>query len=109
MSARRPAEPDWVLWDGDCGFCRRSVEWIARHDDAGRFRLVPYQDAPAPPMTPALRAAAPHAVHVVTADGRVLRAGRAFLHVLDRLGWHATARLLRVPGAGGPAARRRLL
>jgi predicted DCC family thiol-disulfide oxidoreductase YuxK len=97
VTRSEPDGRDWVLWDGDCGFCRRSAAWIARHDRAGHFRIVPYQDAPSPPMTPALRAAAAQAVHVVTSDGRVLRAGRACLHILDRLGWSRLVRVLRVP------------
>jgi len=48
-------------------------------------------------MTPALREACARAVHVVTADGRVLRAGRACLFVLERIGWGWPARLLSWP------------
>lgn len=48
-------------------------------------------------MTPALRQACAEAVHVVTADDRVLRAGRAALHVLRVLGWPRLAGLLALP------------
>ena len=48
-------------------------------------------------MTPALRAACARAVHVVTADGRVLRAGRAALFVLQQIGYERWAALLSVP------------
>jgi predicted DCC family thiol-disulfide oxidoreductase YuxK len=58
---------------------------------------VPYQHAPTPPMTDALRIACARAVHVVTPDGRVLRAGPASLRVLERLGFRATATLLSIP------------
>jgi predicted DCC family thiol-disulfide oxidoreductase YuxK len=86
-----------VLWDGRCGFCARCIAWAERRDRAGRLRFLPYQDAPTPPMSPRLHRACARAVHVVTPDGRVLRAGRAALDVLDQLGWHRTARLLAVP------------
>jgi len=86
-----------VLWDGECGLCARAARWIERHDAAGRFRVVAYQQAPAPPMSAELREACARAVHVVTADGRVLRGGRASLHVLEHLGWPRLARLLSVP------------
>lgn len=56
--------------------------------------MVPFQEAPAPPMTPELREACRRAMHVVTADGRVLRAGRATLFVLGELGWRRMARWL---------------
>jgi hypothetical protein len=48
-------------------------------------------------MTPALRDACPRAVHVVRADGTVLRAGRASLHVLGAIGWRRFARVLAWP------------
>lgn len=48
-------------------------------------------------MTPELRAACRRAVHVVTSGGEVLRAGRAALFVLERIGWGRWARLLALP------------
>jgi predicted DCC family thiol-disulfide oxidoreductase YuxK len=48
-------------------------------------------------MTPALRRACARAVHVVTPEGRVLRAGRATMYVLAELGWRRTAALLATP------------
>ena len=48
-------------------------------------------------MTPALHDACERAVHVVTTEGRVLRAGRASLFILERIGWGRLARLLTLP------------
>jgi predicted DCC family thiol-disulfide oxidoreductase YuxK len=89
--------PALLLWDGECGFCRRSAAWAERRDTGHTFRPVPYQQAPSPPMTPELRAACARAVHLVTADGRVLRAGRACLWVLERTGFPLLARVLALP------------
>ena len=91
-----PEQSHWLLWDGDCGFCRRSVEWVRSRDQASEFRAIPYQKAPSPPMTDALRRACADAVHVITPEGNVLRAGRAVLYVLERVGFPRTARILRV-------------
>lgn len=78
----------WLIWDGTCGFCRRAAEWFGRRDVDGRFRIVPYQDCPSPPMTPALREASAQAVQVVRADGTVISGGRAVLFLLQDVGWH---------------------
>jgi predicted DCC family thiol-disulfide oxidoreductase YuxK len=48
-------------------------------------------------MTDVLRIACARAVHVVTPDGRVLRAGGAGLRVLERLGFRGTAAALSIP------------
>lgn len=87
----------WVFWDGECGICGQSVQWICRRDKHGLFQVMPYQTAPEPPMTPELREACRHAMHVVTGDGQVYRAGRATLFVLERLGWVMAARWLALP------------
>jgi predicted DCC family thiol-disulfide oxidoreductase YuxK len=88
----------WIVWDGDCGFCRRAVEWALTRDARGLFQAIPYQEVPSPPMTPALREACRRAVHVRTADGKWLRGGRACLFVLEQTGWPRLARIaLRPP------------
>ena len=89
--------PALLLWDGDCGFCRRSVQWAERRDTGHAFQAVPYQQAPSPPMTPELRAACSRAVHLITPEGTVLRAGRACLWVLERTGYAGLSRVLSLP------------
>jgi hypothetical protein len=57
---------------------------------------MPYQTAPSPPMTPELRAACADAMHVVRADGTLLRGAAATLHLFEAIGYRAPARLLGV-------------
>lgn len=59
--------------------------------------MIPFQRAPYPPMTPELFEACHHAVHVLTSDGRVLRAGRAVLYLFEFLGWRRLAWFLALP------------
>jgi predicted DCC family thiol-disulfide oxidoreductase YuxK len=70
---------------------------VKRKDLQHRFEVVAYQEAPSPPMTPALRSACEQALHVVTADGTVLRGGRACLFIVEGLGWRGLARFLGWP------------
>jgi predicted DCC family thiol-disulfide oxidoreductase YuxK len=51
-------------------------------------------------MTPTLQRACRKAMHVVTADGQTLRAGRAALYVLAAVGYRRLARLLSLPVLG---------
>ena len=46
-------------------------------------------------MTDGLAARCERAVHVILPDGEILSAGRASLYVLDQVGWHALAAVLR--------------
>jgi hypothetical protein len=61
------------------------------------FEAVPYPEASRPPMTDALAEECARAVHVLGPDGTHLRAGRASLFVLERIGFRWPARVLRVP------------
>ena len=88
MKEEIAADRHLVLWDGNCGLCRRAVDWCVAKDVAGRLQFVAYQEAPSPPMDTALEAACTRAVQVLARDGRRLRAGRATLFVLRELGWH---------------------
>ena len=84
----------WLLFDGDCGFCTRVANWLVSRDRHERLRVVAYQEAPSPPMTPELQAACAEALHVITPQGRTLRGGDASIYTLGALGWRALARLL---------------
>ena len=77
--------------------CRRIAAWVRRKDRLNHFITCPYQQAPSPPMTPELYVACEKAVHIVTPDGRVIRAGRASLFILERIGWDRVARILSLP------------
>jgi len=92
-----PSQRHLVLWDGECAFCGRCVDWARERDASGHFEFAPYQSVDAPLMTPALRLACARAVHVCTRDGRTLVAGRAALFILEDLGWRRSSRLLALP------------
>src|SRR5262245_10992734 len=83
----RPSEQEWILFDGDCDFCRRIVTRVGREDNGGWFKTVPYQQADHPAATEDVREACEQAVHVIRRDGSVLKAGEACLYVGHRLGW----------------------
>jgi predicted DCC family thiol-disulfide oxidoreductase YuxK len=84
-----------ILYDGSCGFCRKSAAWALARDPDGRFRAVPYQEASG--LDPALGAACARAVHVVRADGGILKGGRAVLFVLEHTGMPRLARIAARP------------
>jgi len=87
----------WVLWDGACDFCAWSVAQLRRRNAQGRFRVVPFQCAPPELLQRVSPNALPRGVHVITADGRVLRGGRAVLFIGEQLGYGWLTRPLRLP------------
>jgi predicted DCC family thiol-disulfide oxidoreductase YuxK len=95
-----------LIYDGECGMCRRAVEFVRRADRERRIALVPFQDegrvaAFGIPL-PALAAA----MHLVLPDGRVLAGADAAPELLRLLpGWHWVAWVFGVPGVP-PVARR---
>jgi predicted DCC family thiol-disulfide oxidoreductase YuxK len=90
--------PDVLLIDGDCGLCRRSGDWLARHVDDDVLRVVEFQAIGGDEAREALAAATAgldlaEAVTLVGANGTVRRGAAAVLGA----GRH-------VPGLGVAAA-----
>jgi predicted DCC family thiol-disulfide oxidoreductase YuxK len=95
-----------LIYDGECGFCRRTVDWVRRRDREHRLVLLPFQDedrvARLGIPLPALAAA----MHLVRPDGRVFVGADAAPEILRLLpGGRVPAWLFRVPGVL-PVARR---
>lgn len=83
-----------VLYDGDCGFCKLTVDVLARLDLERRLELVPLQHAEHHPQRPELARLSrelplSRTIHVRRADGRIDAGGGAVLEILDALplGW----------------------
>ena len=76
-----------VLWDGECGMCRRFADWLVEHDEAMALEPVPYQQWDDPRMTPELQEACARAMHVVRADGTMIVGMDAVIFCYEQLGW----------------------
>ncbi len=95
--AGAPASPEWIFYDGACGFCHRSVRFFAEADRDGAFRYAPLggetfgrlvSDEDARDL--------PDSLVILTREGRLLVRSEGSIHALRRLGGrYATwARLL---------------
>lgn len=83
MDAAPPDRP-LLIFDGDCGFCRRSVDWLRRRVP-GSFEAVPYQTSSRVGSRPQLsREACREEVKLLLEDGRVLGGAGVFFHLLGR-------------------------
>jgi predicted DCC family thiol-disulfide oxidoreductase YuxK len=98
MEVSKPLEQHWLIWDGECSFCRECVLWVQKRDTQQKFHPVSYQLAPSPPMTTELREQSRHAVQVVTADGKRFSAGAACAFVLQEIGYKRLGSTMRLWG-----------
>ncbi len=95
----RGCVPDHVFYDGDCGFCHRSVRFLAAHDSRDAFRFAPLAGPTFLRLVPeAMRANLPDSLVIHTEGGRVLAQSEGSLHCLRRLGgvWRVFAVLLEI-------------
>ncbi len=100
--------PEWIFYDGTCGFCHRWIRLVLAIDKGGTaFRFSPRTGetfrASIPETT---RATLPPSILVLTQDGRVLTRSNAILHILKRLG--GVWRLFGLAGGLIPASLRDL-
>lgn len=97
MSPR--AWPLLVVYDGRCAFCSGVVDWLRRHDRAGRLVPVPNQVPALIDRLGLSRAAVEHSVWVIWPGGRRVEGAAAVNAILTALGggWSQLARLARLP------------
>lgn len=93
-----------ILWDGECGFCRRSVEATLARDRRAVLAARPYQDCTDWLPQPVL-ARSPDQAHLRSPDGRYWGGGDAAIEVLALLGHRRLAALLRRKPLHGLVAR----
>jgi predicted DCC family thiol-disulfide oxidoreductase YuxK len=95
--ARSATENDIIFYDGTCGLCHGFVKWVLRHDAGGKFQLAPLQGETLRQLVSEQeRAKLPDSIVVLTADGQLLMKSAAARYVAERLGFRATAALLRL-------------
>lgn len=109
-TAREPApRPDrhTVVYDGECGVCRRSVELLRRWDTDDRLRLLPFQGPGVMDRFPEITEREfREAVQVIAPDGRHWSGADAMEKALDQTPkGRRLARLFKLPLAR-PIARR---
>jgi predicted DCC family thiol-disulfide oxidoreductase YuxK len=85
-----------VIWDGECGFCRRSVEWVLRRDRKGALRAAAYQECEAWLPEPVWRLSRTQA-HLRSPEGRYWGGGAAAIRLAGLLGHPWLERLLGLP------------
>jgi predicted DCC family thiol-disulfide oxidoreductase YuxK len=99
---RRPSSTatELIFYDGNCGLCHRTVQFVLRHDGSGTaFRFAPLQGETFLRRVPAAeRAGLPDSIVVLTEQGSLMVRSDALLHILQRLGggWKFLAAILSV-------------
>ncbi len=96
--------PDILFYDGYCGLCHRTVQFVVREDREGNaFRFAPLQGETFSRLIPrAIRETLPDSLVVMASDRQLYVRSDAFLRILRRLGggWKALAAMLSVVPRG---------
>lgn len=87
----------WILvWDGDCGFCRRSVEWALARDKERKLVAKPYQGCQ-DWLPPKVWALSREQFHLISPQGVVWGNGAAASRLLDLIGLSSVSAALELP------------
>jgi predicted DCC family thiol-disulfide oxidoreductase YuxK len=100
-----PQEPMAVIYDGECGFCNRTREWISEADFEQLYQWQPFQSGAGTNHGISERDLA-EKVHVIAGD-RIYTGFRAFraMTLYNPASWLTAAVLLASAGALAPAIR----
>jgi predicted DCC family thiol-disulfide oxidoreductase YuxK len=91
-----------LVYDGECAFCRNSIDWIRARMDRDAFEFLSCHSDDLAKRFPSIgKEACLQAMHLVLPDGSVLIGERAIPEILRHLrGYRWTAAIFRLPGAG---------
>jgi predicted DCC family thiol-disulfide oxidoreductase YuxK len=88
-----------LIYDGWCGICTRSVEWVRARDTRGRVAALPSQTPGLPERTGLTRAQLNREAWAIDRRGRRYAGAAAINRTLAELPrWRGLARLYNVPG-----------
>lgn len=81
--------PGLILFDGVCNLCNGFVQFVIRHDPAGRFRFAALQSEAGRQMLAAHghAGAMPPETVLLLKNGRLYSHSTAVLHIARGLGW----------------------
>ncbi len=89
----------WViLWDGECGFCRRSVVWVLSQDKNGIIKAAPFQEQLAW-LPPVISKASNEQVHLLSPKGEFWGGSEAARRTLELVNYRKLSAFLGLPGA----------
>jgi predicted DCC family thiol-disulfide oxidoreductase YuxK len=99
MTGGRRSWDHALIYDGECGICRRSMDWVRSRDARGRVRIVPYQDPSVPAEFPAVpREEMENALQLISDSGERWQGADAVAHLLALLpGCGLVGSVLRAP------------
>ena len=86
-----------LLWDGDCGFCRRSVLWVSSQDQQKKIKTLPYQLA-LQWLPKEVRDLSEKQVHLLDPQGNFWGGAEAAIKVLEIIGYSSLSKVLALPG-----------
>ncbi len=85
-----------LLWDGQCDFCRTSVEWL--HKKAlDKFVPLPYQEQKSW-LPPEVFEDCKKQFYLRTPKGEYLGGGQALIMLFEVMNWRYLSRFLKLPG-----------
>jgi predicted DCC family thiol-disulfide oxidoreductase YuxK len=89
-----------LIFDGHCGVCTRFADWVQRHDNARRVRLLPNQAPGLLEATDLTRADVDREAWALDRSGRWYAGAAAINRSLSALGppWRQLALVYAVPG-----------
>jgi predicted DCC family thiol-disulfide oxidoreductase YuxK len=71
-----------MIYDGQCGFCVRSMAWFLSFDGLRQIRIRDFRTSPSPAVSDAQME---KALYLVVPDGRALPGFDAYRHVVPRV------------------------
>ncbi len=88
---------DILIWDGNCKFCQKCIDWLISRGGDEKLFLVPFQQIPYPPMNGEFEKECIQSIQFLKSTHEIFTGGDAFIEILFAVGYNKIARIMTKP------------
>tara|TARA_B100000686_G_scaffold34131_1_gene35725 strand:+ start:25240 stop:25638 length:399 start_codon:yes stop_codon:yes gene_type:complete len=86
-----------LVWDGNCKFCEKCIDWIIAKGGEEKLFLIPFQEIPYPPMSDDFKKKCIKSIQFLKPTHEIFAGGDAITEILFTIGYKKIATMIRKP------------
>jgi len=86
-----------LIWDRNCKFCQKCIDWIISKGGEKKLYLIPFQEIPSPPMNDDFKKECIQSIQFLKPTHEIFNGGDAITEILFAIGYDNIATMTRKP------------
>tara|TARA_B110000014_G_C19974811_1_gene504724 strand:+ start:144 stop:542 length:399 start_codon:yes stop_codon:yes gene_type:complete len=86
-----------LIWDGNCKFCQKCMNWLISKGGEKKIFLIPFQKIPYPPMSDEFKKECIQSIQLLKLNHEIFTGGDAISEILFAIEYKKIANMMRKP------------